>query len=363
VRLLRPPSSLNHKYTPPAAVKLIEHNTHVCHTLRELADSLPEDPRPSPARASQATRRRVGRTALDRELLAIPSTDYTRVLANLEPNRAGKILCPFHAETDPSLQLYTDGTFYCFGARCHKGGTIFDFAAALWGTGTRDQDFLELRQRLARALGLLPRTQPAISSTGKQAQTAGILPARSRRQALMAPFLLAVMLLAGCASSNIQAQPSSTRAEAANHRCVEHDGRPDRRCTLGTIRPGLSLATICAFGYSQSVRPPESFTEPLKLRQMRAYGLPGSPRAYEEDHLVPLSIGGAPRDPRNLWPEPRSGPNNAEQKDQLETWAARMACARRIPLAHLQHEMASDWPALYRAAGGEHVLRDYPAGG
>jgi len=25
--------------------------------------------------------------------------------------------------------------------------------------------------------------------------------------------------------------------------------------------------------------------------------------------------------------------------------------------------MASDWPALYRAAGGERVLRDYPPGG
>ncbi len=33
---------------------------------------------------------------------------------------------------------------------------------------------------------------------------------------------------------------------------------------------------------------------------------------------MPLSIGGAPRDPHNLWPEPRTGPNNAEQKDQLE---------------------------------------------
>ena len=64
---------------------------------------------------------------------------------------------------------------------------------------------------------------------------------------------------------------------------------------------------------------------------------------------MPLSIGGAPRDPRNLWPEPRNGPNNAEQKDQLETWAARMACAGRIPLGRLQHEMASDWTALYRA--------------
>jgi len=363
VRLLRPPTSLNHKYTPPVAVEIVERNPRARHSLRELADSLPEDPQPSVTRGTLAMRRRVGRTALDRELLVVPAADYVRVLANLEPNKAGKVLCPFHEETDPSLQLYPDGTFYCFGARCRKGGTIFDFAAALWGTGTRDQDFLELRQRLACVFGLLPRTQPGTSSMGKQVQPASILRARSRRQVLLAPFLLALVLLAGCASPQIQTQPSSARAPVAEERCVEHDGLPDRRCTPGSIRSGLSLATICAFGYSRSVRPPESFTEPLKLRQMRAYGLPGSPRAYEEDHLVPLSIGGAPHDPRNLWPEPRSGPNNAEQKDQLETWAARMACAGRIPLARLQHEMASDWPALYRAAGGERVLRDYPPGG
>jgi hypothetical protein len=35
-----------------------------------------------------------------------------------------------------------------------------------------------------------------------------------------------------------------------------------------------------------------------------------------------------------------------------------MACERRIPLARLQHEMASDWIALYRAAGDEQrILR------
>ena len=68
------------------------------------------------------------------------------------------MLCPFHQETEPSLQLYPDGTFYCFGARCKKGGTIFDFAAAMWGIGTRDRDFLALRRRLARTFGLAAPT-------------------------------------------------------------------------------------------------------------------------------------------------------------------------------------------------------------
>ncbi len=81
------------------------------------------------------------------------------MLANATPNRAGKILCPFHADTSPSLQLYPDGTFYCYGRHskqraCRKGGTIFDFAAAIWGLATRGNDFLELRRRLASTFGL-----------------------------------------------------------------------------------------------------------------------------------------------------------------------------------------------------------------
>jgi hypothetical protein len=179
----------------------------------------------------------------------------------------------------------------------------------------------------------------------------------------LAPIVLTLSVVAGCASPQPQTEPSRTPAASSERHCVERDGLPDPRCTPGAVRSGVSLATICAYGYSRSVRPPESFTEPLKLRQMRKYRLPGSPRDYEEDHLVPLSIGGAPRDPANLWPEPRNGLGNAEQKDQLETWAARMACAGRIPLARLQHAMASDWLALYRDAGGERVLRDYPPGG
>jgi hypothetical protein len=138
---------------------------------------------------------------------------------------------------------------------------------------------------------------------------------------------------------------------------------PDQRCTPGAVRVGISLSVICRYGYTRSIRAPESYTEPLKLRQMRAYGLLGPARDYEEDHLVPLSIGGAPSDPANLWPQPRNGPNNAEQKDQLETWVARIACGHRLALARLQRDMAEDWTALYRAAGGERVLQQYPPGG
>lgn len=154
-RILRPPETFNYKHDPPQPVRLIAYRADARYTLSQLTSGLPEDPNPQSLVPVWADSRRVGRTTLDRELLAIPASEYVRVLAGLVPNRAGKVLCPFHDETDPSLQLYSDGTFYCFGAQCKKGGTIFDFAAALWRVGTRDQGFLELRERLARVFGLI----------------------------------------------------------------------------------------------------------------------------------------------------------------------------------------------------------------
>jgi hypothetical protein len=162
VRVLRPPSTLNHKHSPPAAVRLLQHNPHARYALPALTASLPEDPQPRKPRGIRASRGRAARTALDRELLAIPAAEYVRVLADRAPNRAGKVLCPFHPESRPSLQLYPDGTFYCFGRHskdraCQTGGTIFDFAAAMWGLGTRGNDFHELRRRLATTFGITKR--------------------------------------------------------------------------------------------------------------------------------------------------------------------------------------------------------------
>jgi hypothetical protein len=156
-RILRPPDTLNHKHGPPRAVRLLAYRPSARYLLAELTSGLPADPRSGDALAHRAASRRVGRTALDRELLAIPAVEYVRVLAHASPDQAGKILCPFHEDTDPSLQLYPDGTFNCFGSGCRRGGSIFDFAAAKWGLGTRGRDFLELRRRLASTFGFTPQ--------------------------------------------------------------------------------------------------------------------------------------------------------------------------------------------------------------
>lgn len=155
-RILRPAGTLSHKHRPPAPVELLHLDGATRYELAELVDGLP----PVPARpaAAGAGRERAARTELDELLLAIPAAAYVRELAGLEPRRDGKVNCPFHADGTPSLQLYEDGTFYCYG--CDAGGSVYDFAATLWSLDTKGRAFLELRARLADSFGLRAGAAP-----------------------------------------------------------------------------------------------------------------------------------------------------------------------------------------------------------
>ena len=130
---------------------------------------------------------------------------------------------------------------------------------------------------------------------------------------------------------------------------------PDPALTPGAINPAVAQEnigeTICVRGWTRTVRPPQEFTYQLKRRQMREYGYFGRRLGdFEEDHLVPLDLGGAPDDPRNLWPEPRETADGwtADRKDELEAALARLVCERRVSLAAAQAAIASDWIAAYR---------------
>jgi hypothetical protein len=151
-RILRPPDTLNHKHRPPTQVTLMALRPASIYRIEDLTVGLPPDSA-RPRRASMLAPRRP-RTELDRKLLEITAADYARTLTGATPNAVGKITCPFHEDRTPSLHLYPDGTFACFGSGCRHAGTIYDFAAAWWGTGTRGAEFLQLRDRLARIFGL-----------------------------------------------------------------------------------------------------------------------------------------------------------------------------------------------------------------
>jgi hypothetical protein len=108
-------------------------------------------------------------------------------------------------------------------------------------------------------------------------------------------------------------------------------------------------STICSYGYTNAVRPPESVSEPEKKASLAAYGEPGLLHDYEYDHLVPLELGGAPNDPRNLWPEPGRTPN---PKDEFERRLREMVCAGEMLLITAQREIANNWIALYKRLMG-----------
>ncbi|HET9147562.1 MAG TPA: hypothetical protein VFN77_05900 [Acetobacteraceae bacterium] len=130
---------------------------------------------------------------------------------------------------------------------------------------------------------------------------------------------------------------------------------PDREMTPGAINRSVNQfdirSTICRRGWTRTVRPPVSYTEPLKKRQILAYGYRDRrPWRYEEDHLIPLSLGGSPDDPRNLWPEPHLGPDQwgSYAKDRLEGRMARLVCRHEITLRRARRMMARNWIAAYR---------------
>jgi hypothetical protein len=151
----------------------------------------------------------------------------------------------------------------------------------------------------------------------------------------------------------VQRQPA---AGACRARGAGLYATPDRRCTPGTVNPAVTQATIgstiCRRGWTSTVRPPVAVTEPEKLASMRAYGDGGSPSAYEYDHVVPLELGGAVNDHRNLWPEPDfpgvSRSFYLNPKDKLERALNRLVCAGTMSLARAQRLIAADWVAALR---------------
>jgi hypothetical protein len=94
-------------------------------------------------------------------------------------------------------------------------------------------------------------------------------------------------------------------------------------------------ATICKHGWTRTIRPPTDYTNALKLKQMRDYGVGGSPQRFQEDHLISLELGGHPTDTRNLWPEPYP---RAAEMDSIENDLNARVCSGAMPLDDAQRK-------------------------
>jgi Excalibur calcium-binding domain len=155
--------------------------------------------------------------------------------------------------------------------------------------------------------------------------------------------------VSGCDYHDDQGCP----AVAAPDSCHAKAGAQDRHCTPGVLNPAVTQATIkrtiCRTGWTSTIRPPTSYTDPLKLKELRAYGEGGrSPSGFELDHLISLELGGAPSDPRNLWPESHK---NSYRKDGLENSLRAKVCAGSIGLAKAQWRIVH-WPK-FASHGGQ----------
>lgn len=81
-------------------------------------------------------------------------------------------------------------------------------------------------------------------------------------------------------------------------------------------------------------RPPARLPHhPLKIKQIGEYGYCDTNTAdCKEHHLVPLELGGAPRDPKNLWPEPRYRNHPAASEDAVEYKLKTAVCSGTVKL-------------------------------
>lgn len=130
---------------------------------------------------------------------------------------------------------------------------------------------------------------------------------------------------------------------------------PDAGKTPGAVNPNVTQAnihkTICVSGFTSTIRPPSSYTTALKIKQLNAGYAVNNDYAtgdYEEDHLISLELGGAPSDPRNLWPEPYAGGDGARTKDQIENKLHDLVCSGAITLKAAQRAISINWEDAYQ---------------
>lgn len=107
--------------------------------------------------------------------------------------------------------------------------------------------------------------------------------------------------------------------------------------------PGAIATTdttaVCTRGYSSHVRPRSYEWKSIK-RALRARAGLRSTWGFVADHDVPLELGGAPRDLRNIWLQPYS---EAHAKDRVEDELHILVCDGRMRLTDAQKRIAHNW--------------------
>src|SRR6202140_3198370 len=169
---------------------------------------------------------------------------------------------------------------------------------------------------------------------------------RNRRNSnfFLLAFVIIAILVLWLIRTQFPQKKLSRSSETSEARVGPADIYPDPVRTPGATNPDITQdnirETICNPRWStKSIRPPASYTNRLKVEQIREYGYSDSTlKDYEEDHFIPLELGGSPTDPRNLWPEPHTvsladgRSTGADVKDGFETHLKHEVCDGTITL-------------------------------
>jgi len=159
------------------------------------------------------------------------------------------------------------------------------------------------------------------------------------------------LVFAVAASASTDSRPPGLAAS----KCVARAGLPNLDCTPGALNRHVTQGnvnrTICVPNWTDTVRPPTSYTDALKVSGIRDYGFHDKTLGdYEEDHLIPLAVGGSPRSPENLWPEKYAGRWGARVKDKLERFLHDRVCDGTVRLASARKAFRN-WKAAFRRHG------------
>jgi len=131
------------------------------------------------------------------------------------------------------------------------------------------------------------------------------------------------------------AAPKDGRCIQTTHGCIALN--PD--VTEATVSQ-----TICIPGYAKSVRPASNYTRAAKAKLLREAGIDESRTSeFELDHIVPLALGGHPRNLSNLGLQPWDGEHGATRKDALEARMHTLVCHGAITLTEAQRCVAEEW--------------------
>ena len=136
-------------------------------------------------------------------------------------------------------------------------------------------------------------------------------------------------------------QKRAGRSETGDIRCDADSVASDRFCGRPAVQPGRDARDDRKHDLRIRLDKDRSPTNRVKVKLIRQLELPEELLAdFVLDHRIPLALGGAPSDPKNLELQPW---DVAAEKDAVEACLARAVCDGKIKLDDARHRIWNDW--------------------